>query len=325
MSDEKMKIKDLAQLATPIFIVLIGGIFTHNFNTQQEENRVLQKFQQEENRKAQLALQLMSQREKYEIEFRQRMFEPLVEKLLNPDLPVSQRVTMLKLFQHNFHDVFNARALFDVLEEAAEKELPSKRDEIIKDLVSLAKDITEEQERLIGAVPVEVKVILSDTKVVKEVCLPPEAEQHKNADDLPDTEKEETESDEKHPDHNGDIHRITIIIHEIQPHYVRVQVKIIAVDDECEEEHELEEVFAQPDTLEDEPSDTFKVSYYDAPLTDNILLRDGHRFAITLKKTNTIDHPLTATLNVFEFPADYVTTGYRPTIGKASEMFKGIE
>ncbi len=58
MSDEKMKIKDWAQLATPIFIVLIGGIFTHNFNTQQEENRVLQKFQQEENRKALKSLHL---------------------------------------------------------------------------------------------------------------------------------------------------------------------------------------------------------------------------------------------------------------------------
>lgn len=316
MADEKMKIKDWAQLATPIFIVLIGSTFTLVFNYHQEEDRIHQIKLQEKNRKAQLALQLMSQREKYEIEFRQRMFEPLVEKLLNPDLPVSQRVRMLKLFQHNFHDVFNARALFDVLEEAAEKELPSKRNEIIKDLVSLAKDITEEQERLIGAVSVQVKAILAGTIVVK---LPPEAEEHKNANDLPGTDKEEAESGEKHPDHNGDIHRITIRLHEIQSIYVEAQVKITLVEDESEE------ASVSPDTFGDEPPETFKVSYYDAPLTDNILLRDGHRFAITLKKTNMDVHPHTATLNVFEFPADYVTTGYRPTIGRASEMFKGIE
>ena len=69
----------------------------------------------------------------------------------------------------------------------------------------------------------------------------------------------------------------------------------------------------------------FEVSYFDTPLTDNILLPDKHRFAITLKETNMKADPHEATLNVFEFPADYVTTGYRPSISEANKMLKGIQ
>jgi hypothetical protein len=32
-----------------------------------------------------------------------------------------------------------------------------------------------------------------------------------------------------------------------------------------------------------------------------------------------------ATLNVFEFPADFITTGYRPSIREANKMFKNIQ
>ena len=52
----------------------------------------------------------------------------------------------------------------------------------------------------------------------------------------------------------------------------------------------------------------FQVSFFDAPLTDNTLLPDGHRFTITLKETNMKVNPHEATLNVIEFPAHYVTT-----------------
>jgi len=65
----------------------------------------------------------------------------------------------------------------------------------------------------------------------------------------------------------------------------------------------------------------FQVSFFDAPLTDNTLLPDGHRFTITLKETNMKVNPHEATLNVIEFPAHYVTTGYRPSISEANKMF----
>lgn len=67
----------------------------------------------------------------------------------------------------------------------------------------------------------------------------------------------------------------------------------------------------------------FEVSYFDAPLTDNTLLPDKHRFAITLKETNMKTQE--ATLNVFEFPADFITTGYRPSIREANKMINNIQ
>ena len=60
---------------------------------------------------------------------------------------------------------------------------------------------------------------------------------------------------------------------------------------------------------------TFRVSYFDAPLTDNILLRDEHRFAVILKEIDTLEHK--AALQFIHFPAHYVTTGYRPSIERA--------
>ncbi len=70
---------------------------------------------------------------------------------------------------------------------------------------------------------------------------------------------------------------------------------------------------------------TFKVSFFDAPLTDNTLLPDRHRFAITLKDTDMTVYPYEATFSVFEFPADYVTTGYRPSIREANKMFTDMQ
>jgi hypothetical protein len=44
-----------------------------------------------------------------------------------------------------------------------------------------------------------------------------------------------------------------------------------------------------------------KVSYFDAPLTDNLVLEDNYRLAITLKKTYLDRHPREAGLNVLQF------------------------
>ena len=92
----------------------------------------------------------------------------------------------------------------------------------------------------------------------------------------------------------------------VEEHAIKVNV---IIDAEKEQEMELE----------------FKVSFYDAPFTDNTLLPDKHRFAITLKKTNMESDPPEATFHVFEFPADYVTTGYRPSIREANKMIEAIK
>ena len=59
----------------------------------------------------------------------------------------------------------------------------------------------------------------------------------------------------------------------------------------------------------------FDVSYFDMPLTDNTMLQDGHRLAVTLKATGTAAG--TADLKIFEFTHDnYVTPRDRPPLSQ---------
>jgi hypothetical protein len=53
----------------------------------------------------------------------------------------------------------------------------------------------------------------------------------------------------------------------------------------------------------------FKLSWFNFPLTDNTLLPDGNRFAVTLQTVNKMD---TARLEIVWFPKDYVTPRERP-------------
>ncbi len=218
------------------------------------------------------------------------MFQVLVDDLLDSKVHVRERVVRLKLFQHNFHDLFNGRALFDVLEREArnlgdEKE----QDDLIHDLVSLAKEITVSQELLVGSKPEILRMMKEgDSRTVA----------------LKKSEEDNDEHGENHESGNGLGHRIRIKLMRVKQHAVEVEVKIDG---------------GESDAMQ------FEVSYFDAPLTDNTLLPDKHRFAITLKETNMEAHPPEATLHLLEFPADYVTTGYRPSISEANKLFRSIE
>ncbi len=279
MAEQKAETARWAQVAATIFLGVVGLIFTYVIDAQQEENR-----------KHQMAVQIMSQREQSEIDFRQKMFEVLVAELLDPKVDLRERVTRLKLFQHNFHDIFNGRALFDVLEKEARKLPEQDRDEVIKELVSLAKEVTVAQELLVGAKPEIKRMKVGDSFNVYWGKL-----QNGNHED-----------GENHKHSNEGGHEIVITLIKVKAHTVDVEVEVMI---DAEKARRME----------------FGVSFFDAPLTDNTLLPDRHRFAITLKETNMKADPHEATLSVFEFPADYVTTGYRPSIREANKMFKAIQ
>ena len=266
-----------AQVGATLFLGVVGLVFTYVVELQQEKNR-----------SNQMAVQFMSQREQTEINFRQKMFEVLVTELLDPKVPVRERVTRLKLFQHNFHDIFNGRELFDVLEKAAGNLPEPEKDDIIHDLVSLAKEVTVAQEFLVGA-----RFNINTIKKGDSLIVP-----------LKKLEEDIHEHGGNHKNDSDYSHVIIIKLLEVKENAVEIEVIINA---ENTESLRLE----------------FEVSYFDAPLTDNTLLPDKHRFAITLKETNMKTQE--ATLNVFEFPADYVTTGYRPSIREANKMFKNIQ
>ena len=110
--------------------------------------------------------------------------------------------------------------------------------------------------------------------------------------------------DELHPHHedghkkNG--HKIDITVLDVSSRRVTARV---AVDDAEAVEYE--------------------VSYFDEPLTDNTLLGDGHRFALTLEDLDPANQR--ATLNFLEFPSHYAVYGDRPTFEEVIKRLSDLD
>src|SRR2546427_12765225 len=105
MAEEKRAPLGWAQVASTLLLSAVGLYFTVKFNRQQEQSqRVLG------------VMQLMSQREQSELDFRQKLFVLVDEKFLNPKVPLANRLASLRLFQQNFNSSLNSRILFDALE-----------------------------------------------------------------------------------------------------------------------------------------------------------------------------------------------------------------
>ena len=141
-------LKEWGQTIATLFLGIVGIIFTINNNTNQDKsNKII------------MATQLMSSREKSETDFRQAMFVPLINQILTDTLPLEKQFAVLQIFQNNFNDLFNSRALFDVLDEAAHRKMndsiPANSalgTEIHKSLISLARKTNQAQELMIGGV-----------------------------------------------------------------------------------------------------------------------------------------------------------------------------
>jgi len=264
MPEEKSTIVGWAQVISTIIVSLVGVYFTQKFSQEQEETR-----------NTLAAMQLMSQREQSELDFRQKAFALLNEKLLNTRIPLGNRLATLRLFQENFNSALNSRLLFDALELEAEKAREPERDHLIGELLSIAKAATRAQEMLLGVKPDKLTKDMTEGESVK-VHLKFEEGHHKH-------KGSET--------HEGG-HEVDITLKKVQARAVIVDVMIDRAD-----------------------QSEYEVSYFDQPFTDNTLLPDGHRFAITLKDIDREKHK--ATLSVFEFPAHYLTPGYRPTFDEA--------
>lgn len=132
-----------AQIIATLSIAVVGGYFTISSSNEQEKNRNLQMSEQAKNNKVMMATQLMSQREKSETDFRQTMFLPLIQQILNDKLPLRKRMDVFELFENNFNDLFNSSSLYDVLWEKAEKE----KNAMIKNkLIRLARYTDAKQE-----------------------------------------------------------------------------------------------------------------------------------------------------------------------------------
>lgn len=283
------KLSAYGGIITPVVVAVLGIIFTLNNSIQEKRNR--------DNA---MATQLMAERERAETDFRQLMFEPLIAQILNESSPLDKRMTTFKLFQNNFNDLFNSRALFDALADTAQK-LIDKCDlvtgpRIMRELISLARETNESQGLLLG--------VNGSHLIIDSVW------QGLTVDTFFIEEKDESRIFIKEPD---TLHSIIIIIDSVKHDYIKVKIEF------------------PKENLKLNNGKEIKVSYFDSPLTDNILLPDGDRIAVVLVDLWEVEDPLycridtstapkKAKIKIIHFPAGYVTAGYRPSINRVNDL-----
>lgn len=272
-----------SQIIATLSIALVGGLFTLSNSNQQEKNRNSQMDEQEKNGKVMMATQLMSNREKSETDFRQAMFLPLINQVLNNKLPLEKRFTVFQIFQNNFNDLFNSRALFDVLDEAAKQKMKVSIDsasgsEIHDRLISLARKTNQDQELLIGGDQFIKDSLIQGVSFI-------------------------TIIGSKHG--TNEAHNIKITVDSVTEEYVKARVILNPGTEE---------------TIILNNGNSIKISYFDSPLTDNILLPDKHRVALTLENTFQENGQYKAKLKIIHFPAEFITTGYRPSVNFVKDM-----
>ena len=231
--------------------------------------------------------QAMVQRERSETEFRQAMFEALAERMFSSENKLPERMRYFEVFQLNFHNLFNARPLYDLLEEEMKA---AGEDGLLIGLENLGKRIAKNQATIILAAQDEDEE--GQHFLDLELMIPDTVR-------LPSLDSEE----ETHSEHV-----LVVTLEEVREGRARVKV-------------ETNPGLPDSDSWNSEYwTSTFTVQYYDAPFTDNTLLPDGHRIALSLWKTT--DN--TASITVLEFPADFITVAYRPSLHDLDEMQENL-
>lgn len=281
------------QILATLSITVVGGIFTiTNYNNQ------------EKNRDTSMAIQLMANRENSETDFRRNMFQPMIDRIMDDKMPVKKRLETFRVFQNNFHDLFNSRAIYDVLDEAIQNDNATNatKRKLLNDLIGLARQTNQNEELLIGGNDSTINLAVGDTTLL--YFRESDHHEHKTGHGSHSTDC----TDENTP------HKVWIKIENIEPNISSVGIRLTLFD--CERKMEMNN------------GEPFHVQYYDSPLTDNILLPDKHRVAVVLKDiyphadSEDKSAPLKAKLKVIHFPADFITTGYRPSLSSVNKLLE---
>jgi hypothetical protein len=276
--------------------------------------------QQEANRQHQAAMQIMLQREQSEIQAKSALFEKLLGQILGAEKPsdIESRVASLQVFMYNFHDIFNGRSFFHVIERDVEKLEQPRQGKIIKELRELAQGISNIQRAMIRTAR------FSDRHHEVDACVtykgdrkPVQGGQIHNCDDegnggllsLGLNEKGSAEISYT-PAHGhiwsrpiADTHIVTVKVTEIRDTSALIEMNII--DDAKLGDRDAG--IGDPEALA-----PFVLSYFGTPFTDNTLLPDGHRIALLLQEIDAKSS--IAKIRILHFPDDYIPAGYRPTI-----------
>lgn len=288
---------------------------------------------------------ILSDREQSELQFRERTYDKLVAVLLNQRgnrLSIEQRIGILKLFMHNFHSIFNGRALFDLMEAEVRKETkgkPAQRAEYIRNLENLAKDVTRRQEESIGQASVGHRVSFGECTI--------NVLGYEEGAGVSNGTSKVTESD------GPSCHPVAITLDTDDPkktqevkarltYLTKMPAGTCSAKGSSERQVENIKAFVRPclcgkwpsgpegkgkalacGDRENRISSRFTLNYYDSPFTDNTLLPGGHRFALTLKDLDMKNK--WAFVNHFKFPSDFITAGHRPaTLSGIDSILKGV-
>lgn len=278
-------------------------------------------------------VKIFSDREQSELDFRERTYDKLLAVLLNQKghkIEIEQRIGVLKLFQHNFHSIFNGRALFDMMEREIDKETrndPQRRKWLIKKLEGLAKDITRRQEELIGESSLGARMKYGQCSI--------------NVFGLDELNQEcQPVSVTLFPSEEGKFEREV----EARVRYMtELPAKVCSGTGSTEARLKKVKALMAPCLCADWPEEDrlprkslpcgnhadlisaeFSLNYYDSPFTDNTLLPGGHRFSLTLKNLN--HKQRWATVNHFKFPGDFISAGHRPaTMSGIDQLLDGSD
>lgn len=233
-----------------------------------------------------MATTLMSNREQSDTEFRRNMLESLIGKILDDTLPPKNRIDLFEVFENNFSDIFHSRSLYDVLWKSTKD-----GDSVLrKRLISLARYIASKQELEVA-----------------------QREHHKTLLHRQDT------LDHTFRDEGSERVLITLDSINVIENFVSIRVTFWCYD------LDHQKPFWGYDTTNRRRIDIHNgkpvhLTYFDTPLTNNFVMPDGDRVAIVL---NEIIGKESARLDVVHFPADYVTTGFRPSVNRINEILDG--
>ena len=133
---------DKTKIISGAMLTMFGLIIPFIFSWEQDKKRD----QESKSQQRTEIYKMITDRERYEMDFRAKNFEMLLGKILNDSSSVGGRIATLRLFYQNFPDRFNPRVFFDALNAEARRKNDTSA---LADLRSLAYEISKSEESLI--------------------------------------------------------------------------------------------------------------------------------------------------------------------------------
>ena len=280
---------DILSALGPALLALMGVIFTGMVN------RHLDALHTES-----ISTSMMTERESAELQFRKDMFKELLDRLLDDRTDLETRIAVFGLFEQNFHDSFNGRGLFDLLDRRVHAEASRKGVEVTRlrgELGSIAADVRKSEEDIVVADAMG-DPGMSDRKLALMTSYP--------------MRRDTTIAV------GNSVHLAISLLGE-DKHDVTVRLVRMDPDSGARVTLEFRE---RPGSVPEVGS--FWVGYFDTPFADNTMLPEGHRLALMLESRIGDGSMNSARIRLLEFPSDIVVSGYRPSLRYVRRMISEV-